>query len=170
MTYDQLQADLCDVAFTTVTPFSDDGDEVLLEEIDNNARTLYDAGGRVFIPCGNTGEYHSLSQTERIDIVRTTTDALPDDATVVGGAGGSTKNAIELLKAYEDAGADAAMIMSPSHTYIHEQGLIEYYQTLASATDLGIVVYKRGPYITERVIDELASLENVVAVKYAIND
>lgn len=88
----------------------------------------------------------------------------------VGGAGGSTKDTIELLEAYEDAGVDAAMIMSPGHAYIHEHGLINYYRTLASATDLGLVLYKRGPYITGRVIDELSTVDNVVAVKYAIND
>jgi 4-hydroxy-tetrahydrodipicolinate synthase len=170
MSYDELQTDLAAVAFTTATPFSDDGDDVLINEIETTARTLYDAGARVFVPCGNTGEYYSLSRTERIDVVRTMVESLPADATVVGGAGGSTKDTIELLEAYEDAGADAAMIMSPAHAYVHERGLIKYYRTLASATDLGVVLYKRGPYITERVIDELASIENIVAVKYAIND
>ncbi|WP_122091192.1 dihydrodipicolinate synthase family protein [Halalkalicoccus subterraneus] len=170
MSYDELQTDLAAVAFTTATPFGDDGDRVLTDEIERNVRTLYEAGARVFVPCGNTGEYYSLSRTERIDVVRTTVESLPDDATVIGGAGGSTKDTIELLEAYEDAGADAAMIMSPAHAYIHERGLIEYYRTLASSTDLGIVLYKRGPYITERVIDELASIGNVVAVKYAVND
>lgn len=170
MTYDELQSDLADVAFTTATPFSDNGDAVLTEEIATNVRTLYDSGARVFIPCGNTGEYYSLSRIERIDVVRTTVESLPGDATVIGGAGGSTKDTIELLAAYEDAGTDAAMIMSPGHAYIHERGLIDYYRTLASATDLGLVLYKRGPYITERVIDELSRIDNVVAVKYAVND
>lgn len=170
MTDDELRENLRDVGFTTATPFSDDGDRVRHDAIEENARTLYDAGARVFIPCGNTGEYYSLSHTERIEVVQSTVNALPDDATVVGGAGGSTKNATELLGAYETAGTDAAMIMYPRHTYIHERGLIDYYRTLASATDLGLVVYKRGPLLTETVLDEITSIENVVAVKYAVND
>ncbi|WP_255171446.1 dihydrodipicolinate synthase family protein [Natrononativus amylolyticus] len=170
MPYDTLRESLRSVSFTTPTPFSDDGDRVLEERIGENVRTLYDAGARVFIPCGNTGEYYSLSQAERIDVVETTVDALPEDATVIGGVGGSTKNALELLEAYERAGADAAMIMYPRHTYIHEQGLIEYYRALADATDLGIVLYKRGPLLNETVLDELSTVENVVAVKYAVND
>lgn len=170
MTYRELRENLCDVGFTTTTPFGDDRDRVRHGKLEDNVRTLYDAGARLFVPCGNTGEYYSLSQSERIEVVRSTVGALDDDATVVGGAGGSTKDAIELLDAYADAGADAAMIMHPSHAYIHEQGLVEYYRSLASATDLGIVVYKRGPEITESVLDELASVENVVAMKYAAND
>lgn len=170
MTYDELRESLCGVGFTTATPFGDDGERILPGKIADNVRTLYDAGGRVFIPCGNTGEYYSLSQSERIEVVRSTVEAVDDDATVVGGAGGSTKDATELLEAYEAAGADAAMIMYPRHTYIHERGLIDYYRSIASSTDLGIVVYKRGPKISETVLAELASIENVVAVKWAVND
>ncbi|WP_207592785.1 dihydrodipicolinate synthase family protein [Halomontanus rarus] len=168
--YDSLRESLRSVAFTTPTPFSSDRDRVRHEKLAANARTLYDEGARVFIPCGNTGEYYSLSQDERIDVVRSTVDALPEGATVVGGAGGSVKNAVELLEAYEAAGADAAMIMYPRHTYVHEQGLIEYYRTLADATDLGLILYKRGELLSEAVLDDLSQLESVVAVKYAVND
>ncbi|MFC7212652.1 dihydrodipicolinate synthase family protein [Saliphagus sp. GCM10025334] len=170
MDYDPLRENLRSVAFTIPTPFSEDGEDVLETRIAENVRTLYDEGARVFIPCGNTGEYYSLSQAERIDVVSATVDALPDDATVVGGAGGSTKNATELLENYAEAGADAAMIMYPRHTYVHREGLIEYYRTLADATDLGLVVYKRGSLLDEPVLEELSTIENVVAVKYAVND
>ncbi|XVH33139.1 dihydrodipicolinate synthase family protein (plasmid) [Haloferacaceae archaeon DSL9] len=168
--YESLRESLQSVGFTTPTPFSSDRSEVLHEQIGRNVRALYDAGARVFIPCGNTGEYYSLSQAERRGVVESTIDALADDATVVGGAGGSAKSAIELLEAYESAGADAAMIMYPRHTYVHEEGLIEYYRTLADATDLGIVLYKRGDLLSETVLEELSTIENVVAVKYAVND
>lgn len=170
MVYDKLSESLQSVAFTTTTPFNDNCDQIRHEKLEANIKAIYDEGARVFIPCGNTGEYYSLSQTERIDVVRSTVNAVPDDATVVGGAGGSTENAIELLEAYEDIGADAAMIMYPRHTYVHEQGLIDYYRTLADATDLGIVVYKRGPLLSEAVLDTVTAFENVVAVKYAVND
>lgn len=170
MTYHELREGLRDVAFTTATPFDDDGKRVRQEKIAENVRTLYDEGARVFIPCGNTGEYNSLSRSERIDVVRSTVETLPGDATVVGGAGGSIPDATALLEAYEDAGADGAMIMNPTHTYIHERGLIDYYRTLADATDLGVVVYKRGPELTEPVLEELGPLENIVAVKYALDD
>ncbi|WP_276256411.1 dihydrodipicolinate synthase family protein [Halomontanus rarus] len=168
--YSGLRESLQSVSFTLPTPFSGDCERVLYEQLEENARTLYDEGARVFIPCGNTGEYYSLSQDERIDVVRSTIDAVPEDATVVGGAGGSVKNAVELLEAYEAAGADAAMIMYPRHTYVHEQGLIEYYRTLADATDMGLILYKRGQLLSEVVLDDLSQLENVVAVKYAVND
>ncbi len=170
MTYEELRSGLRAVAFTTATPFETERNRVDHDHLAENLRTLYEAGARTFIPCGNTGEYYSLSQTERIAVVRSTVEALPADATIVGGAGGSTKDTKELLGAYEEVGVDGAMIMHPGHAYIHEEGLIEYYRQLLTATDLGVVIYKRGPEVSERVITELAAIENFVAVKYAVND
>lgn len=170
MSYGELRAGLRDVSFTTATPFGDEQEAVRHEALAENLRWLYEAGARTFIPCGNTGEYYALSRRERKAVVGTTVDALPDDATVVGGAGGSIPDAIDLLESYAEAGVDGAMIMHPGHAYVHEQGLIDYYRQLAAATDLGIVVYKRGSEVTESVLSALADVENVVAVKYAAND
>lgn len=170
MSYETLKKNLRDVAFTTAAPFSEDGEEMLYDELERNTRAIMDAGGRVFIPCGNTGEYYSLSEKERIGMVRTTVETVGDDGTVIGGIGGSTKSAKQRIDAYADAGADAIMVMHPSHTYIHTQGLVEYYRELADHTDLGIVLYKRGPELSSSVLDELSTIDNVVAVKFAVND
>lgn len=170
MSYETLKEDLRDVAFTTAAPFSEDGEEMLYDELERNTRAVMDAGGRVFIPCGNTGEYYSLSEEERIGMVRTTVETVGDEGTIIGGIGGSTKAAQQRIDAYADAGADAVMVMHPSHTYIHERGLVKYYRELADYTDLGIILYKRGPELSLSVLDELSLIDNVVAVKFAVND
>lgn len=159
---------LRDVLFTTATPFTD-GD-VDHDGLAENLEHVYDAGGRTFVACGNTGEYHALTDEERVATVETHVEALSDDATVVGGAGGSTAETIDLVQAYERAGADAAMVMHPRFTHAHERGLIEHYEAVADATDLGLVLYKRGPALPDRVLRELSTVENVVAVKYAVDD
>lgn len=165
-----LRNDLETVAFTTATPFSEDGDEVLYREVKANASYLEEAGANVLVPCGNTGEYYSLSEAERVGVVEATVEAVSDDVRVVAGAGGSTKDAKQLIQQYEAAGADAAMIMQPHHTYVHRQGLLRYYRELASSTDLGIVIYCRGHEVPTDVLATLSTVENVVAIKYAIND
>ncbi len=170
MGYETLREDLRGVAFTTATPFSEGGDRVDREAIAENVGSLAAAGADLFIPCGNTGEYYSLTDDERTAVVEATVDAAPAEAAVVAGAGGATSEAIELIDAYEDAGADAAMVMYPRHTYVHEEGLIDYYRRIAASTDLGIVVYKRGPLLSDRLLEAVAGIENVVAVKYAVND
>lgn len=170
MSYDSVKDGLRDVAFTTTAPFDSDGENVSYEHHRENMRALQEAGASLFVPCGNTGEYYSLSHSERINIVEATVEATDDRSTVIAGAGGSTKTVKQLLTEYEDAGVDGAMIMYPSHTYLHDEGVREYYHSIAESTDLPLVLYKRGPELSDDSIAELSLLENVVGVKYAVND
>ena len=170
MSYGRLKEHLRDVAFTTAVPFDEDGDAILHDELRRNTRAVMDAGGRTVIPCGNTGEYYSLADEERVAVVETTIEAVGDDGVVVAGVGGSTDDAVERIREYERAGADAVMIHGPDHTYIHRHGLVDYYRKLAESTDIGVVLYKRGPEISIPVVQELSTIENVVGVKFAVND
>ena len=170
MNHDDLKQHLRGVAFTTPVPFSEDGEEVLHNELKTNTQAILDAGGETLIPCGNTGEYYSLTDEERVNFVKTTVDTVGSDGAVIAGAAGSTSDAIDLIEQYENAGADGIMIHDPDHTYIHQQGLIQYYKRLAAATDLGIVLYKRGPELSLPVISELSTVDNIVGLKYAVND
>lgn len=170
MGYRDIKQQLRGVPFTTATPFSEDGSKIQHSKLHENLQSLERAGAQVFIPCGNTGEYYSLSHQERIEVVNTHVEATQDESAVVAGVGGSTKTAVKLLSEYERIGADAAMVMYPRHTYIHEQGLADYYTKLAESTDLGLVLYKRGPLLSRKLIDELSTIDNVIAVKYAVNN
>lgn len=170
MAYETLKGALADVAFTTAVPFTEDGASVRHEAMADNLSALYAAGARVFVPNGNTGEYYALSPAERTAVVRTHVDAVGDDATVVGGVGGSLPEVADLVAAYEEAGADAVMVMHPDHTYAHVDGLVEYYDRICEMTDLGVVIYKRGPEVARSVVSELSTRENVVAVKFAVDD
>lgn len=170
MSYERLKQHLRGVSFTTAAPFSEDGNDVLYEEAARNSEAVLEAGGQSFIPCGNTGEYYSLSDEERLGLVESTLDVIGDDGVVVPGIGGSTKEAIEQMQAYEEAGADGVMVHDPDHTYVHSRGIVEYYKRLANATDLGVVMYKRGPELSLSAISELSTIDNVVGLKFAVND
>jgi len=170
MSHKKLKQHLRDVSFTTTAAFSEDGNDVLYEEVARNTESVLEAGGRSFIPCGNTGEYYSLTDEERLGLVETTVDVVSDDGVVIAGVGGSTKEAIEQARAYEEVGADGVMVHDFDHTYIHNQGIVEYYERLADATDLGIVMYKRGPALSLSAVSELSTIDNVVGLKFAVND
>ena len=170
MSYERLKEDLRGVAFTNPTPFDEEGETIRHDALRENLEAIVDAGGRLLIPCGNTGEYYSLSHEERVATVETTVEAVGDSASVVAGVGGSTKTALDLVERYEQAGADALLVMHPVHTYMHERGVEAYYRRIIESTDLGVVLYKRGPELTHDHLAALAGYENVVAVKYADND
>ncbi|MCU4742589.1 dihydrodipicolinate synthase family protein [Halobacteria archaeon AArc-m2/3/4] len=162
---------LRDVAAGMLTPFDEtDTDEIRDTELAATAQWLYDGGIRLYLACANISEYHSLTQDERIETARVVCDALPEDATVLAGAGGSTKSAIELAQAHQENGADGIMVMPPDHIFKHEQGVVDYYHRLADAVDIGIVPYIRGFDATVGLLRGITAHENVVGVKWAISD
>ncbi|ELZ15431.1 dihydrodipicolinate synthetase [Haloterrigena salina JCM 13891] len=152
-----------------MTPFDDDL-EIEHEKIAENAQELYDEGIRTFLATANISEYHSLSASERVDVAETSVEALPSDACVLAGVGGSTHNAMELIEAYDRIDVDAMMIMPPDHTYLHEQGLLEYYRDLASVTESPLVPYVRGFDPSVDYLTSLTRVDGVVGIKYALKD
>jgi 4-hydroxy-tetrahydrodipicolinate synthase len=170
MSHEQLKQHLRAVSFTTTAPFSEDGEDVRYDEAARITKAILEAGGRSFIPCGNTGEFYSLTDAERLGLVETSVDVVGEDGVVIAGVAGSTQEVIAQAREYETLGADAVMVHDPDHTYIHQEGLKEYYRRLADATDLGVVMYKRGPELSIPVISELSTIDNVVGLKYAVND
>ncbi|WP_207592369.1 dihydrodipicolinate synthase family protein [Halomontanus rarus] len=166
---EEVQDHLRGVAAGLLTPFDDDLD-IEHSKIEDNAQTLYGEGIRTFLATANISEYHSLSQEERIAVAETSVDALPEDACVLAGVGGSTATAKELVRNYERIGADAMMIMPPDHTYIHERGLLEYYRELAAATERPLVPYVRGFDPSVEYLGDLTRVDGVVGIKYALKD
>jgi len=166
---EQVQEYLQGIAVGLLTPFDADGD-IDHDDLAENAQTLYDRGARSFLASANISEYHSLSQDERIAHARTAVSALPEDACVLAGVGGSTAQATELVRAYEQRGVDAMMVMPPDHTYVHEQGLLDYYRELAAATEQPLVPYVRGFDPSVDYLEALTRLESVAGIKYALED
>jgi 4-hydroxy-tetrahydrodipicolinate synthase len=165
----QIKEQLRGVAVGLLTPF-DESLEIEHEKIEENAQALYESGMQTFLAAANISEYHSLSQKERVESVETIVEALPSDACVLAGVGGSTSNARELIQAYDRIGADAMMIMPPDHTYLHEQGLLEYYRNLSSTTDTPLVPYVRGFDPSVRYLADLTRIDGVIGIKYALDD
>jgi 4-hydroxy-tetrahydrodipicolinate synthase len=158
------------VAFTTTTPFTEDGEEVVYDELSRIIRSVMAAGGRTFIPCGNTGEFHSLTREERVQVVETSVETVGDEGAVIAGVGGSQKSVIEHVREYERAGIDGVMIHDLGHTYVHREGIVDYYRGVAASTDLDIVLYKRSGKLSLPVVSELSGIKNVVGLKFAVND
>ena len=99
-----------------------------------------------------------------------------DEATIVCGTGtNDTRHTIELTKAAADAGAEAALVVTPYYNKPNPAGVRAHFEAVASAVpDLPLIVYN----IPSRVIVNispselagLAEIDNVVGVKQANND
>lgn len=166
---DQVQECLRGVAVGLLTPFDDDR-RIEHDKLRENAQTLAESGVGTFLATANISEYHSLSRDERVAVAETSVEALPNDACVLAGVGGSTSEARDLIRAYDEVGVDAMMIMPPDHTYIHEQGLLDYYRALDAATETPLVPYVRGFDPSVEYLGALTRVDGVVGIKYAVAD
>ena len=165
----EIQERLRGVSFGLLTPFDDDL-EIEHPKIEENTRRLYDRGARSFLAAANISEYHSLSQDERVEIVKSVVDTLPSDASVLAGVGGSTSSACNLIRAYDRVGADGMMIMPPDHTYVHERALLKYYRKLDAAAEAPLVPYVKGFDPSVSYLGDLTRIDGVAAIKYALEN
>lgn len=162
---DQLKS----VVVTNVTPFAEDG-SVDLDSVGRQASYMVDRGIQVVVPCGNTGEYTSLVMHEAKDVTAAVADAVGDRAFVLAGVGWSSGYAIEQAQHAESVGAHAVMVHHPVHTYIDRKAVRKYYERIIESVGIGVVLYKRGPELSDALIADLVNHPRVVGVKYAVND
>ncbi|MBS3795602.1 MAG: dihydrodipicolinate synthase family protein [Candidatus Thorarchaeota archaeon] len=164
----RIQEALHGVAFTTATPFSTNLKRVDTDAITANLEYLIDRGAKLLLPCGNTGEFYSLSEPEWFEVVQTTLNTAEGEAVVMPGVGGSITTAKEQAEFAAESGADAVMVMYPQHVFKSEEGLLNYIRQIAeAAAPSGVILYKKGPLMTDDVLEKLANRDNIVGVKYA---
>lgn len=169
LTPEEVKGFLRGVAVGLLTPFDRDL-EIEHEKLAENAESLAEAGVETFLATANISEYHSLSRDERVAVAETAVEALPSDTCVLAGVGGSTSYARGLIREYDRIGVDAMMVMPPDHTYLHEQGLLSYYRKLGAASDRPLVPYVRGFNPSVEYLGDLTRLDDVVGIKYALDD
>lgn len=154
----------------TVTPFDEKTKQINWDGVKENVEYLIEKGLKVIVPCGNTSEFYALTIEEAKEEIKRTVEITNGRATVLAGVGYSVPTAIELGNYAKQVGADAIMIHMPIHPYITNEGAVEYFREIINAVDLPAVLYFKDPNLSDDVLKELAPLEKLVGVKYAIND
>lgn len=153
-----------------VTPFRDRKvDEQALQSL---VEWHIGEGSHGLVPCGTTGESATLSHDEHRRVVDLCVEAAGGRVPVIAGAGSnSTEEAIGLTRHAKQAGADAALIVTPYYNKPSQEGIYAHFKAIAEAVDLPIVVYNiPGRSIVDISVEtmaRLAKLANVVGVKDA---
>lgn len=151
-----------------ITPFKADG-SLNLEGIKSNARFYMDQGCAGIVCNGSTGEAINLSREERIQVIKTTKEALNGRGLIIAGTGAPTTNAaLEQTKDALNAGADATLVITPFNCIPNTEGLIKHYNMVASV-GLPVILYNlpahTGVEITIDIFDELIKNENIIGIK-----
>jgi len=153
-----------------VTPFTDDGRSVDEERLRGLIRYLIDQGVTGLVPCGSTGEFQNLTEEERRHVIEVTIDEADGHVPVIAGTGSSgTKLTIEQTKHAKDAGADAAIIVTPYYHKPSNRGLYEHYRLIAESVDIPIVLYNipqaTGVSLPWQLVEDLVEIPNIVGLK-----
>jgi 4-hydroxy-tetrahydrodipicolinate synthase len=131
------------------------------------------AGGiNALVPCGSTGEAATLTHEEHLAVVREVVRVARGRVPVIAGSGSnSTAEAIRLTRGAEEAGADAALLISPYYNKPTQEGIYRHYAAVADMTGLPLILYnipgRTGSNVTPETIARLARLPTIAGVKEA---
>jgi 4-hydroxy-tetrahydrodipicolinate synthase len=166
-----LRARLATVVAIPVTPFTPQGG-VDWEGHAALISRLVEHGVQAVTPNGNTGEFYTLSESEKRRAVESAVDAVRGRAEVVAGVGLDIACAVDAAKHAARVGASALMIHQPVHPYRSAEGWIEYHRVIADTVpQLGVIPYVRDARVAGDHIATLAAHSpNVIGVKYAVSD
>ena len=124
-----------------ITPFAADG-AVDVREAVRVAEFLIERGNDGVVVAGSTGEGNALETDEKLTLFREIKKALGDDGVVVAGTGGNnTRHSIELTKAAEQCGVDAALLTVPAYVKPTQDGMLTHFGAILDATKLPSIVY-----------------------------
>ena len=142
-------------------------DEGALREL---ARWQLAQGTDGLVPCGTTGEGATLGAQELDRVVRICVEEARGKAPVIAGCGtNSTRTTVENVQRAREAGADAALVVTPYYNKPTPEGLFQHFS--AAAKHLPVVMYnvpsRTSLDMQPETIARCAQIPGVVGVKEA---
>lgn len=154
-----------------VTPMHADGSldyDGLRRLIDFHVKEGTDA----IVIVGTSGESPTVTVDEHHELIRVAVEHAAGRIPVIAGAGAnSTAEAIALTRFAKEAGADAALSVTPYYNKPTQEGLYRHFAAIAEAVDLPIILYNvPGRTVADLANDtvlRLAQIPNIVGIKDA---
>ena len=157
-----------------VTPYDAQGhiDAAVTEKLVNH---LIEEGVSGFYVGGSTGESYLLSLEERKQFLEMVIHAVKGRVPVIASIGVvATAHGIELAEHAAKAGADAISAVPPIYFSFSKEEYITYYEELAAATDLPLLVYNipamSGVQFSKADLERLLSNEKIIGIKHTSYD
>ena len=165
---------LGEILTATVTPFDSNG-AVDYDRYGELCTYLIDNGSDGVVVSGTTGEAPTLSDEERLGLLRTAIDAIGDRATVIAGTGTySTAHSVHLTEQAHEGGAHGFLVVTPYYNKPPPRGIVAHFQAVAAASDRPVIVYNIPSRVVINIEPEtmaqLAEIPNVTSVKQANAD
>ena len=153
-----------------ITPFKDGNldEESFISIIHYHLKN----GTNGLVPGGTTGESPTISHDEHRKIIEICVKESNGKIPVIAGTGSnSTDEAIALTKFSENAGADAALVVTPYYNKPTQEGLYQHYKAINDNCGIPIIIYNIPPRsVVDMSVDTMArlfELKNIIGVKDA---
>jgi len=162
------------VLVALVPPMTTDG-EVDWAATEKHLDYVISNGADGVVVTGTTGETSTLTDAEKLQLVKVGKSVSAGRAKIItGGGSNETAHAIQLYKASEAAGADGVMIVTPYYNKPTQAGVLTHFRMIADATDLPVILYdipgRTGIPIQFETILRAAKHPNIMAIKDAKGD
>ena len=155
-----------------ITPFNEDETvnyDMLGELIERQIAGKTDA----IIVCGTTGEPATMTEDEKLAVIKYAVEKTAGRIPVIAGTGGNaTRVVIDFSKKAEALGVDGLLVVTPFYNKATQNGLYAHYKEVAKAVSLPIIMYnvpsRTGCNIAPETAVRLArDCENIVGIKEA---
>jgi len=163
------------VGTAIVTPMNADG-SINYDEFGKLIEFQIANGADALVVCGTTGEASTMPDEEHLECIGYAVKKVAHRVPVIAGTGSNcTDTASYLTKQAQNAGADAALVVTPYYNKATQNGLIAHYTDIAKHTDLPIILYnvpsRTGCKLEAATIAKLVKdVDNIVGVKEATGD
>lgn len=119
---------------------------------------------------GTTGESSSISFESKVELVKKTVEVAKGKAMIYAGISGNCfQESLDQAKVYADLGVDVLVAHVPYYYPLHQNHILNYFNELASAVTLPLIIYNM-PMTTNMSIDletaeALSKHPNIVGYK-----
>jgi len=162
---------LSGILLPITTPFTA-GEDFDAEALVSNLTKWNDTGVTGYVVLGSTGERVNLDEREYVQVIETARKAVPETFSFIVGAGQqSTRNTIKEIVRAATAGAEAALVITPSfyRSAITQDALVKHYHAVADASSVPIILYSMpdltGIKIEPETASRLSEHKNIIGMK-----
>ncbi len=120
---------------------------------------------------GTNGEFYTMTEEEKLRVIKVTVDAVKGRVPVYAGTGCiTTRETVALSRKARDLGADALSVISPYFVGVSQDDIYRHYSAVAKSVPLPIVLYnipaRTGNNIAYATVRKLAAeCPNIMGVK-----
>src|SRR5467141_3195504 len=154
-----------------VTPFKADG-AVDYDGAEKLAVMLVHDGSDGVVVSGTTGESPSLSDAEKIELLRAVKGAIPGKSVVAGTGSNDTHHSVELSELAMKAGADALLAVVPYYNKPPQDGMYQHFKAISEVgpTIMYNIQGRTAVNMTAATTLRCAELPGIIGVKEASGD